>query len=164
MDIADFENYLVRPSFDPGCKCHTVKDAIFAEFEQKNYQTLRQIADMIKDRFDLTLSLGAVRRLLREGGYSKRKSGSLPAKADTAKQKAFWMQTLKPLTERAQAGKIRLLFMDASHFVLGCDFLGSVWSKVRRLIKTYSGRPAITFSVQLISSPMRCSLSPTIRI
>lgn len=33
-----------------------------------------------------------------------------------------------------------LLFMDASHFVLGCDFLGGVYSKVRRFVKTFSGR------------------------
>ncbi len=33
-----------------------------------------------------------------------------------------------------------LLFMDASHFVMGCDFLGYIYSKVRRFIKTYSGR------------------------
>ena len=33
-----------------------------------------------------------------------------------------------------------LLFMDASHFVLGCDFLGGVYSRVRRFIRTFSGR------------------------
>ena len=33
-----------------------------------------------------------------------------------------------------------LLFMDASHFVLGCDFLGGVYSKVRRFVRTFSGR------------------------
>jgi len=33
-----------------------------------------------------------------------------------------------------------LLFMDASHFVLGCDFLGGIYSKARRFVKTFSGR------------------------
>ena len=33
-----------------------------------------------------------------------------------------------------------LLFMDASHFVLGCDFLGGIYSKIRRFVKTFSGR------------------------
>lgn len=33
-----------------------------------------------------------------------------------------------------------LLFMDASHFVHGCDFLGGVYSKVRRFVRTFSGR------------------------
>lgn len=30
--------------------------------------------------------------------------------------------------------------MDASHFVLGCDFLGGVYSKNRRFVRTFSGR------------------------
>lgn len=33
-----------------------------------------------------------------------------------------------------------LFFMDASHFVHGCDFLGGVYSKTRRFVKTFSGR------------------------
>ncbi len=30
--------------------------------------------------------------------------------------------------------------MDASHFVLGCDFLGCVYCRLRRFIRTFSGR------------------------
>lgn len=33
-----------------------------------------------------------------------------------------------------------LLFMDASHFVHGCDFLGGVYSRIRRFVRTFSGR------------------------
>jgi transposase len=33
-----------------------------------------------------------------------------------------------------------LLFMDASHFVHGCDFLGGVYSKARRFVRTFSVR------------------------
>lgn len=33
-----------------------------------------------------------------------------------------------------------LLFLDASHFVMGCDFLGAVYGRVRRFVKTFSGR------------------------
>lgn len=33
-----------------------------------------------------------------------------------------------------------LLFMDASHFVMGSDFLGSIYGRVRRFVKTFSGR------------------------
>ena len=33
-----------------------------------------------------------------------------------------------------------LLFMDASHFVLGCDYLGGGYSRTRRFVKTFSGR------------------------
>lgn len=40
----------------------------------------------------------------------------------------------------AAANKSVLLFLDASHFVMGCDFLGYIYGKVRRFIKTFSGR------------------------
>ena len=30
--------------------------------------------------------------------------------------------------------------MDASHFVMGCDFLGYVYARTRRFVKTFSGR------------------------
>jgi transposase len=68
------------------------------------------------------------------------KCGSLPAKADTEKQRAFYYGILKPLIDRAKEGAVTLLFMDASHFVMGCDFLGCIYGVARRFIKTYSGR------------------------
>lgn len=42
--------------------------------------------------------------------------------------------------EKAKDGSLTLLFLDASHFVMGCDFLGYIYSKTRRFVKTYSGR------------------------
>lgn len=42
--------------------------------------------------------------------------------------------------EKAKEGNIALLFLDASHFVMGCDFLGHIYSRTRRFIKTFSGR------------------------
>ena len=33
-----------------------------------------------------------------------------------------------------------LLFLDASHFVMGCDWLGSVYCLARRFLRTFSGR------------------------
>lgn len=32
------------------------------------------------------------------------------------------------------------MFLDASHFVMGCDFLGHIYGKARRFVKTFSGR------------------------
>jgi transposase len=64
----------------------------------------------------------------------------LPAKADPAKQCNFYDTVLHPLMDEASKGKITLLFMDASHFVMGCDFLGYIYGVIRRFIKTYSGR------------------------
>jgi transposase len=41
---------------------------------------------------------------------------------------------------KAMKNKLTLLFLDASHFVMGCDFLGYIYGKMRRFIKTFSGR------------------------
>jgi transposase len=68
------------------------------------------------------------------------KSGSLPAKADSQKQSWFYHTILKPLMDRAKKGEISLLYADASHFVMGCDFLGYIYGRTRRLVKTFSGR------------------------
>ena len=42
--------------------------------------------------------------------------------------------------DKAKKETVTLLFMDASHFVMGCDFLGYIYGMARRFIKTYSGR------------------------
>jgi len=41
--------------------------------------------------------------------------------------------------DNAKSGKIQLFFVDASHFVMG-GFVGVVWSRVRRYVKSNSGR------------------------
>jgi transposase len=68
------------------------------------------------------------------------KCGSLPAKADPAAQRVFYEKTLLPLINKAKKGEIALLFADASHFVMGCDYLGYIYGRVRRFVRTYSGR------------------------
>jgi len=45
-----------------------------------------------------------------------------------------------PLMAKAKENKLTLLFLDGSHFVMGCDFLGYIYGKTRRFIKTFSGR------------------------
>ena len=64
----------------------------------------------------------------------------MPAKADTKEQRMFYETVLHPLMKMAQMGTVALLFIDASHFVMGCDFLGYVYGAVRKYIRTYSGR------------------------
>lgn len=57
-------------------------------------------------------------------------------------QRRFFDSVLQPLMRKAKRKNSAhiLLFMDASHFVLGCDFLGGVYSRTRRFVKTFSGR------------------------
>ena len=63
----------------------------------------------------------------------------IPAKADVEKQEKFLDEELQPRIAEAQAGKRRLFFMDAAHFV-HAPFLGVLWSIVRLFIKAPSGR------------------------
>jgi transposase len=42
--------------------------------------------------------------------------------------------------QKAKSGEIALLFVDASHFIMGCDYLGYIYGKARRFVRTYSGR------------------------
>ena len=64
----------------------------------------------------------------------------MPAKADVKAQRAFYEETLLPLMEKAKKGLVTLQFLDASHFVMGCDYLGYIYCMVRRWITTFSGR------------------------
>ncbi len=42
--------------------------------------------------------------------------------------------------KKAEGGELSLLFLDASHFVMGCDFLGHIYGRGRRYVRTFSGR------------------------
>ena len=68
------------------------------------------------------------------------KSGSIPAKANASAQRGYYDGILLPLMSEALKNKLTLLFLDGSHFVMGCDFLGYIYGKTRRFIKTFSGR------------------------
>ncbi len=121
-------------------KAAGVEEQILAEVEKGNYHTRQQIADMVKEKFHISMSVSAIGRFLKKNGIRRLKSGSLPAKADTVAQREFYDATLHPLMEKAKNRDIALLFMDASHFVMGCDFLGFIYGRVRRFVLTFSGR------------------------
>lgn len=121
-------------------KTKGLEEQILTELDSHNYHTRQEIADMIEEKFHVCISRSTVGRLLKKNGFRWLKSGSIPAKADPQKQKDFFDTTLHPLMEKAKEGNIALLFLDASHFVMGCDFLGHIYSRTRRFIKTFSGR------------------------
>ena len=56
--------------------------------------------------------------------------------------------------EKAEKGLETLLFMDASHFVTGCDFLGYIYGKTRRFIRTSSGRKRYNVLVDFLTKRM----------
>jgi transposase len=65
--------------------------------------------------------------------------------------------------DRAKTGAIALLFMDASHFVMGCDFLGYIYGKTRRFIRTFSGRMRynVLGALDFVSKRMTCVTNDT---
>ena len=64
----------------------------------------------------------------------------MPAKANSLIQRGYYDNILLPLISKAKKNKLTLLFLDGSHFVMGCDFLGYIYGKARRYVKTFSGR------------------------
>ena len=118
-----------------------VRNEVLEVLDRENFHTHRQICAMILERFRVAISESAAGRFLKRHHYKKYKSGSLPAKANPTAQRVFYETVLLPLMEKAEETKDSvLLFMDAAHFVICCDFLGSVYSKTRRFLQTFSGR------------------------
>jgi len=128
----------------PGCgrksKVGSAASGIKEEIEHGVFCCLRDIQAMIKDKFKIVLSLAGTARCLAALGIKRFKAASFPAKADPELQKKFYDETLYPLMKKAKKGAIHLLFMDGSHFVMGCDFLGYIYGTVRRFTRSHSGR------------------------
>lgn len=84
----------------------------------------------------------------------------LPAKADTERQKGYFMSTLEPLMEKAKSGDIALLFLDASHFVMGCDFLGHIYGRADGSSGHFPAVGTIMCSVPWIMFPRKSTQLP----
>jgi transposase len=80
-----------------------------------------------------------MRAYIKSIGVSHRKVSSIPAKADPPAQEEFHDTQLQPLLAQAKEGIRAVYFVDAAHFVLGA-YLGYLWSFVRVLVRTPSGR------------------------
>jgi hypothetical protein len=57
---------------------------------------------MVFEKFKIKTSLSAVGRLLKKYDIKRFKSGSIPAKADTEKQRIFYESILRPLIRNSQ--------------------------------------------------------------
>ena len=121
-------------------KLSSVKELLLAELDKGLYKTLRQIRFKIKEAFGIEISRGRISAFLAVNGYRLMRSASLPAKADFAEQRRFYREELLLLMAAAKRGELALQFMDAAHFVFGVPTPGAVYTKVRRAIKTFSGR------------------------
>lgn len=117
-----------------------IEDEIIAHIDSSNCFTLMEIRQWIADNHGILASTRHLSAFLKRKGVRKLKGGSVPAKADPAKQREFYCGKLLPLMSKAQKGRHVLYFVDAAHFVMGSDFIGSVYCRSRRFARTFSGR------------------------
>jgi transposase len=101
--------------------------------------TINEAINKIEQITGIKRKATQVRKYIKNLGFKRLRCAQIPAKADTAKQKAFLEEFLLPRLNEAKAGKRVVLFMDAAHFVHSV-FLGFVWCLTRLFIKSSSGR------------------------
>jgi transposase len=111
-------------------------------FEKNPPATVKQAQAAIEKLTGIRREYSQVRAFLKRLGMRHRKMATVPGHVDDAKkkeQREFLEGKLNRRIDEAEAGKRKLLFVDASHFVHGA-FLCCVWCFVRLFLRTPSGR------------------------
>ena len=112
-------------------------------FQEHPPRTVAEAQQVIQNQTGIERSPTQIQAFLKRLGMKCRKVGYVPGQAANpdkqAEQETFKTQELEPRLAEAQAGKRRVLFMDAAHFVLGA-YLSMVWCFTRLFIASPSGR------------------------
>ena len=112
-------------------------------FKEHPPRTIAEARQIIQEQTGMERSPTQIQAFLKRIGMRCRKVGYVPGQAASpekqAEQETFKNQALEPRLAEAQAGKRRVLFMDAAHFVLG-TYLAMVWCFERLFIASPSGR------------------------
>jgi transposase len=114
-------------------------------FRQQPPRSVKEAQQVIAQRTGIRRGLTQVRRFLRRLGLSPRKVAAIPVPpastpAEHAQAQAeFLDDKLAPRLRQARAGRRRVYFVDASHFVFA-TFLGWVWCWTRWCVRAASGR------------------------
>jgi len=130
----------------PECELHKHRDCLETELTNHPPRTIAEAQDRIEKLTGIRRSATQVRSFLRETlglRWRKTRSISVPPKKSVSEQvaiqKDFVEKELNPRLDEARQGKRTVLFMDASHMVLGA-FLSCLWSVVPLFIRSASGR------------------------
>lgn len=115
------------------------RESILTHFEKHPPHTINEAIEQVCQLTGVRRSPTQMRAWMKRHGLKHRKTGQIPSKADSEKQGEFLENTLEPLIEQAQGGKVHLLFMDAAHLVMGV-FLCCLWSVKRVFVKSSAGR------------------------
>lgn len=125
--------------YRPVSSVEPFREQIIKAFTDEPVATCSEAASRIEKITGIKLSASQAGRLMRRLGMKYQKSAALPGGADPQQQFDFLQEELLPRLEAAKAGKRRVFFVDAAHFVLG-SFLGMVWAFSRVLVRSGSGR------------------------
>jgi len=120
-------------------KLESFKDIIVRYFTDTPPHTMAQACAELEKLTGAQITKKALRQYAKILGLKYRKTGTIPAKADTTVQEEFLNNELQPRLDEAKQGKRTVFFVDAAHFVLGA-FLGFLWSFTRVFVRSPSGR------------------------
>jgi transposase len=115
------------------------KEEIIQDFYSNPPATANEAADRIFKKYNIKRSPTQIRNFLHKTGFTPRKVGHIPAKADPEKQKIFHDDELMPRIEAAKKEEQNIVFMDAAHMVW-TSYLGVLWCIFRVFIQSASGR------------------------
>ena len=125
--------------YQPESKLNEFKSTLESHFAKHPPATVKEAASEIEKITGIKRKLTQVKKFLYSIGLARRKTGSIPSKADPDKQEIFEKEELAPRLEEARNGVRILYFLDAAHFV-HAPFLGYLWCFVRVFLKAPSGR------------------------
>jgi len=116
--------------------------SILKSFTECPPMSAREAKMRIEKMTGISRSPSQIRTFMKHNGLRYIKTGHIPAKADTEKQRQWVKSTLEPAIKEAQNGECHLLFMDATHFILE-PFICALWCITRLFVKASSGRNRI---------------------
>jgi transposase len=126
-------------AYSPDSSIEPHWELLEADFRQEPVGCAKQARMRILKLTGITLSPSQTRRIMTKLGMRYRKAGQIPGKADGQLQLEFLEEQLRPKLDEAKAGKRKVFFVDASHFVMGA-VLGMLWCFTRVFVRSASGR------------------------
>jgi transposase len=149
--VCDWVRIYLNEGFDALCQfkygtnkseLEVYSDSILNSFREQPPMSINEALSQIEKMTGIKRSPTQVRAFMKHHGLRYIKTGHIPAKADTEKQKKWVQTTLEPAIKEAKNKECHLLFMDAAHFILQ-PFICSLWCFTRLFIKASSGRNRI---------------------
>jgi transposase len=126
-------------AYCPDSSMEPYRKELEEDFRREPVGCAKQARVRILKLTGIALSSSQTRRIMGKLGMRYRKAGQIPGKADGELQLEFLDSKLRPKLNEAKAGKRKVFFVDASHFVMGA-VLGMLWCFSRVFVRGASGR------------------------